>query len=89
MESAKEIQSLTATVENWSIDTDRKPQLPPTRDKVVSFLGKLEDDRIAKAYFLADAVAKETDDTLTDEFQLAASIVDAVQNFIRDRLSGD
>jgi hypothetical protein len=48
---------------------------------------KLSDPRLWQMYKLADDVATETADTLSDEFQIAAMVTLAVYKYFRDRES--
>jgi hypothetical protein len=60
---------------------------PATLLEVEGFLGGLDDERIRKIWEYANAVVLESADTLSDEFQIAATVKMAINDYIKERLS--
>lgn len=53
---------------------------------ITNFLNKLEDPRLLEIYKQADSMVLEHRDTLSDEFQLSATICEAIREWVAEKI---
>jgi hypothetical protein len=57
-----------------------------TKDQLEAAVAKLEDDRLKRIYKDAHELSRETEDTVSDEFQLSAAIERLFWDYFRERV---